>query len=138
MPFGHPPADNALKTCAGDHASHPQPGPGAGRDGKNAAAVLIARDDPASASAVAAYSAAVSRSTARCMSAALGRVYSRVVSSEAWPISSATVTMSTPRRVSSGAGRVPLQNRRRYCDLRFGRMSWLRQDRGLCLFACFT
>ena len=25
------------------------------------------------------------------------------------------------------------KNRRRYCDLRFGRMSWLRQDRGLCL-----
>ena len=30
-----------------------------------------------------AYSSAVSRSTARCMSAALGRVYSLVVSSEA-------------------------------------------------------
>ena len=26
----------------------------------------------------------------------------------------------------------------RYCDLRFGRMSWLRQDRGLCPFACST
>jgi hypothetical protein len=24
------------------------------------------------------------------------------------------------------------------CDLRFGRMGWLRQDRGLCLFACST
>ena len=30
------------------------------------------------------------------------------------------------------------KNRRRYCDLRFGRMSWLRQDRGLCPFACST
>ena len=44
--FGHPPADDTLKTCAGDHASHPRPGPGPGRGGKNAAAVLIARDDP--------------------------------------------------------------------------------------------
>jgi hypothetical protein len=34
-----------LKTCSGDHASHPRPGPGPGRGGKNAA-VLIARDDP--------------------------------------------------------------------------------------------
>jgi len=33
---------------------------------------------------------------------------------------------------------VPLQNRRRHCDLRFGRMSWLRQDRGLCPFDCST
>ena len=30
------------------------------------------------------------------------------------------------------------RTRRRYCDLRFGRMSWLRQDRGLCPFACST
>jgi hypothetical protein len=35
------------------------------------------------------------------MSATLGRVYSPVVSSGAWPISSATVTRSTPPRVSS-------------------------------------
>ena len=28
--------------------------------------------------------------------------------------------------------------RRRRCDLRFGWMSRLRQDRGLCLFACST
>ena len=30
------------------------------------------------------------------------------------------------------------RTRRRCCDLRFGRMSRLRQDRGLCLFACST
>jgi hypothetical protein len=30
------------------------------------------------------------------------------------------------------------RTRRRYCDLRFGRTSWLRQDRGLCPFACST
>ena len=33
---------------------------------------------------------------------------------------------------------VPLQNSPQVCDLRFGRMSRLRQDRGLCLFACST
>jgi hypothetical protein len=33
---------------------------------------------------------------------------------------------------------VPLQNRRRCCDLRFGWMSWLRQDRGLCPLDCST
>src|SRR5271166_4483887 len=30
------------------------------------------------------------------------------------------------------------RTRRRYCDLRLGRMSWLRQDRGLCPFDCST
>ena len=30
------------------------------------------------------------------------------------------------------------RTRRRCCDLRFGRMSWLRQDRGLCPFDCST
>ena len=30
------------------------------------------------------------------------------------------------------------RTRRRCCDLRFGRMSRLRQDRGLCPFACST
>ncbi len=44
--FGHPPTDDTLKTCAGVHASHPRSGPVPGRGGKNAAAVLIARDDP--------------------------------------------------------------------------------------------
>ena len=46
MPFGYPPADDTRKTCAGDHASYPRPGPGPGRGGKNAAAALIAREDP--------------------------------------------------------------------------------------------
>jgi hypothetical protein len=30
------------------------------------------------------------------------------------------------------------RTRLRYCDLLFGRMGWLRQDRGLCPFACST
>jgi hypothetical protein len=30
------------------------------------------------------------------------------------------------------------RTRRRCCDLRIGRMSWLRQDRGLCPFDCST
>jgi hypothetical protein len=30
------------------------------------------------------------------------------------------------------------RTRRRCCDLRFGRMSWLRQDRGSWLFVCST
>jgi hypothetical protein len=30
------------------------------------------------------------------------------------------------------------RTRRKCCDLRFGRMSRLRQDRGLCPFACST
>jgi hypothetical protein len=30
------------------------------------------------------------------------------------------------------------RTRRRYCDLRFGWMSWLRQDQGSWLFVCFT
>ncbi len=30
------------------------------------------------------------------------------------------------------------RTRIRYCDLLFGRMGWLRQDRGLCPFACST
>jgi hypothetical protein len=46
MPSGIPPSHDTLKTCSGDHASHPRPGPGPGRGGKNVAAVLIARDDP--------------------------------------------------------------------------------------------
>ena len=46
MPFGHPPAGGTLKTRAGDHAGHPQAGPGPGRGGKTAAPVLTARDDP--------------------------------------------------------------------------------------------
>ena len=36
------------------------------------------------------------------------------------------------------AGVYRFRTRRKYCDLRFGRMSWLRQDRGLCPFACST
>ncbi len=43
--FRASPAGSTPKTRAGDHASHPQPGPGPGRGGKNAAAVLTARDD---------------------------------------------------------------------------------------------
>jgi hypothetical protein len=34
--------------------------------------------------------------------------------------------------------RLPLQNRHRYDDLRFGRMGWLRQDRSSCAFGCST
>ncbi len=37
--------------------------------------------------------------------------------------------------------KVPLyrfRTHRRRCSLRFGRMNWLRQDRGLCPFACST
>jgi hypothetical protein len=30
------------------------------------------------------------------------------------------------------------RTRYEYCDLRFGRIDGLRQDRGLCLFACST
>ncbi len=30
------------------------------------------------------------------------------------------------------------RTRRRRCDLRFGQMGWVRQDRGLCLFVCST
>jgi hypothetical protein len=30
------------------------------------------------------------------------------------------------------------RTRLRCCGLRFGRMGWLRQDRGLCPFACST
>jgi hypothetical protein len=33
---------------------------------------------------------------------------------------------------------VPLQNWHRYCDLRFGRMGWLRRDRGSCASGCST
>jgi hypothetical protein len=33
---------------------------------------------------------------------------------------------------------VPLQNSPQDCDLLFGRMGWLRQDRELCPFACST
>ena len=40
--------------------------------------------------------------------------------------------------VMIGVDPVPLQNSPRYCDLRFGRMGRLRQDRGLCPFACST
>jgi len=36
------------------------------------------------------------------------------------------------------AGLYRFRTRRRCCDLLFGRMSGLRQDRGLCLFACST
>jgi hypothetical protein len=39
---------------------------------------------------------------------------------------------------SAAAGPVPLQNSPQDCDLLFGRMGWLRQDRGLCPFACST
>ena len=33
---------------------------------------------------------------------------------------------------------VPLQNWHRCCDLRFGRMGWMRQDRGSCASGCPT
>ena len=41
-----------------------------------------------------------------------------------------------PRNRPGGLYR--FRTRRKYCDLRFGRMSWLRQDRGLCPFDCST
>ena len=42
------------------------------------------------------------------------------------------------QQVAHPAGVYRFRTRRRYCDLRFGRMNRLRQDRGLCLFACST
>jgi integrase/recombinase XerD len=52
--------------------------------------------------------------------------------------------LSTARAfLSALAGELPdavyrVRTRHGCCDLRFGRMGWLRQDRGLCLFACST
>src|SRR5208282_5041794 len=67
-----PPADDTPKTCAAATSVAPA--------GSRARSRRYERRRRARA---AAYSSPVSRSTARCMSAALGRVYSRVVSSEA-------------------------------------------------------
>jgi glutathionyl-hydroquinone reductase len=46
-----------------------------------------------------------------------------------------TLDLSTEWRACH---RVPIQNSPGCCDLLFGPMSWLRQDRGLCPFACST
>ena len=53
----------------------------------------------------------------------------------------ATVGDAVPAQFRREAERLILyrfRTRRRCCGLRFGRMNWLRQDRGLCPFACST
>lgn len=46
--------------------------------------------------------------------------------------------LTVPDDLSAMAVRVPLQNSPQGGELRFGLMDWLRQDRGLCPFACST